>query len=75
MGLLDRFKGKKTSQPEGAEPDQESPVAPVSEDASAPAQAENADMTDQWLGPQQSSPASPTENRERFTGVRGRSSR
>lgn len=71
MGLLDRFKGKKKSQPEGAEPDQESPVAPVSEDASAPAQAEKADMTDQWLAPQQSSPASPTENRERFTGAAG----
>ena len=28
-------------------------------------------MTDQWLGPQQSSPASPTENRERFTGAAG----
>ncbi len=67
MGLLDRFKGKKKSQPEAQEPKQETPEEPGVEEAEAPESAEQRDMTDQWV-PEAQAPAGPDE---RFTGAAG----
>lgn len=75
LGLLDRFKGKKKSQPEAPDPEQktnqDAPSVPDVPETSASQPTEQPDMTEQWLGRQQSPATPPSEAQERFTGVAG----